>query len=372
MYRIGIITNNNTLFSNGLSQNAYFLYEVFRLGGHKCTMLCYDANYTKLEGLDVPVKTIYVNGFDLTQYDIIITVASGISKEMYERREKTVILGFVCGNILANNLIDFISEDEDGGSRIIKKTQPIDMLWIIGGFDYMNRYVELMRGAPAISVPHLWSPLILEKQALDKFKYHPKDLHFNPELHTNRKLNILILEPNIGFTKTGLLPLLACEALFLKNPDLIDTVYLFNVPKGGAAATIIDNLAVNSKVRRFKGLHMAEIISHFNKQESMPLVLCHQILHPWNYVYYEMMYYGIPLVHNSDKMKGYGYHYSGCDIDGAVSAIVQAQTYHSKLCSVQKKKSDTFLKTINPYDPDTVNVWNKLLEATKIATEHQA
>jgi hypothetical protein len=148
----------------------------------------------------------------------------------------------------------------------------------------------------------------------------------------------------------------------LKNPDLIDTVYLFNVPKGGAAAAILDNLAVNAKVRRFKGLHMAEIISHFNKQESSPLVLCHQILHPWNYVYYEMMYYGIPLVHNSDKMKGYGYHYNGCDIDGAVTAIVQAQTYHAKLCSVQKKKNDVFLKTINPYDPDTVNVWNKLLE----------
>lgn len=361
MCRIGIITNNNTLFSNGLSQNAYFLYEVFRLAGHTCTMLCYDEKYVKLDGLDIPVKTISVKGFNITEYDVIITVGIGISKQMYERKGKTVVIGFVCGNVFANNLIDFISEEEGGRDKIIGKSTPVDKLWIIGGFDYMNRYMELLRGASAISVPHLWSPKVLEKHAVEKFKYDIKGLQFNPELHTNGKLNILILEPNIGFTKTGLLPLMICEALFLKYPDLIDTVFLFNIPKGGAGVAVLENLTINKKIRRFKGLHMAEILTYFNKQAAMPLVLSHQILHPWNYVYYEMMYYGLPLVHNSDKLKGYGYYYEEFDIDGAVKSIVQAQEYHTKIGVLQKKKNDAFLRTIDPYDVETIKVWDALL-----------
>jgi hypothetical protein len=329
-------------------------------------MLCYDHSYLRIEGTEVPVKPISTKGFDFKPYDYIITVAQGISKEMYEAKGKTVVIGFVCGNIFSFNLIDFITEDEGGGSRIIRKTQPLDKLWIIGGFDYMNRYMELMRGAPAISVPHLWSPKLIERQALQKFKYNIKDLHYTPELHTNSKINIYIVEPNIGFVKTALLPLMACEALHQLYPDLIDTVFLFNMPKGGAATAVVDNLTVGTKVRRFKGLHMAEILTYANKQTSMPIVVSHQLLNPWNYIYYEMMHYGIPLVHNSSKMKGYGYYYSEQDIDGAAKAIKQAHEYHNKIGVVQKKKNDEFLKTIHPHDPDTINAWNTMLENARL------
>jgi hypothetical protein len=206
----------------------------------------------------------------------------------------------------------------------------------------------------------------LEDQAMQKFKYDVKDLHYKAELHTNGKLNIFIVEPNVNFTKTSLLPLMVCEALHLVRPDLIDTIFLFNIPKGGAAAAIVDNLTVGSKVRRFKGLHMAEILCYANKQASMPIVLSHQLLNPWNYVYYEMMYYGVPLVHNSPKMKAYGYYYSDHDIDGAVKSVIQAQEYHTKIVQVQKKKNDEFLKTIDPNDPVTINVWTTMLENARI------
>jgi hypothetical protein len=360
-YRIGIITNNNPLFSNGLSQNAYFLYEVFTNAGHTCTMLCYDHSYLRVEGTDVPVKPISTKGFNFKSYDFIITVAQGISKEMYESKGKTVVIGFVCGNIFANNLVDFISDDEGSGSKVIRKTQPLNKLWIIGGYDFMNRYLELMRGAPAISVPHLWSPRLLEQQAIKKFNYDVKELHYTPELHTNGKITIIILEPNVAFTKTSLLPLMACEAFHLANPAIIDTVFLFNIPKGGAAAAIIDNLTIASKVRRFVGLHIAEILCYANKQASMPIVLSHQILNPWNYLYYEMMYYGVPLVHNSFKMKGFGYYYSEQDIDGAVKSIMQAQEYHNKIGVVQKKKNYEFLRSIDPGQEGTIKTWNELL-----------
>ena len=366
-YRIGIITNNNSLFSNGLSQNAYFLYEVFRNAGHICTMLCYDYSYLRIEGTEVPVKPISTKGFDFKPYDYIITVAQGISKEMYETKGKTIVIGFVCGNIFANNLIDFISDDENGGSRMIRKTQPLDKLWVIGGFDYMKRYLELMRGAPALSVPHLWSPRLLELQAVQKFKYEAKSLHYTPELHTNGKINIFIVEPNIGFVKTALLPIMVCEALHLAHPDSIDTVFLFNMPKGGAATAFIDNLGIREKMRLFKGLHMAEILCYANKQISMPIVLSHQLLTPWNYVYYEMMQYGVPLVHNSDKMRDFGYHYKEQDIDGAVKAIVQAKDYHNRILEVQQRKNVAFLKTIDPYDSETVQFWDKLLDRATIA-----
>jgi len=367
MYRIGIITNSNTLFSNGLSQNAYFLYEVFRLAGHNCAMLCYDSSYKVLDGLGVPVKTISTSNFDSSTYDIIITVAMGINKEMYDKCQgtHTRVIGFVCGNIFANNLLDFFSEDPEAGSHFIKRTQPIDMLWIIGSFNYMSKYLELMRGAPSMPVPHLWSPKVLEHHATTKFKFALENLRYNPERHTNGKLNILILEPNIGFTKNALLPLVACEELYIKHPDLIDTIYVFNYPeKSTGAAAVLDNLTVKPKVRIFKGLHIADILNHFNLQPSMPVVFCHQIMHQWNYLYYEMMYYGIPFVHNSDMMKGYGYHYAGCDINDAVYNLTKVSQHHNKLYELQKKRNTDYLKTIDCYNPDTIQTWNTLLKNT--------
>ena len=358
--KIGIITNSTPLFSSGLTQNAYFFYDVLTRAGFTCELLSYEPEF-KLKYNDIVVKQITQNcdKFDCLDYKIIITVGKGITKLMYDRFKlhKIVVIGFVCGNVLPMNLISFISESS---KAVITKSQPIDNLWIIEAFAYMKTYLELTRGAPAKCVPHLWSAKLIENTTKDQFKLDPACLHFTPK--DGKKINILILEPNLDFVKTALIPIMAAEKLNQLFPELIDQVYVFNFPeKSESAKTIINNLIVRPKIRLFNSQHISAVLSHFNKMSSMPIFVSHQILTPWNYLYYELMYFGFPLVHNSPAFKEANYFYNEYDIDGCATEIKKAFDSHNAAYPTQKRHNSVYLDSIDPENEACINYWKALV-----------
>lgn len=364
MIHIGIITTAIPLFSNGLAQNAYFLYEVFSRAGHSCDLLVYDPHFRSIDYKDIPVKTIStkLNEFDVRPYNLFITVGNGITKEMYLMCKKhgIKVVAFICGNILPMNMTAFISEDSKG--TVVTKSQPVDEVWMIEAFAYMKTYIELMRAAPVRLVPHLWSPRLLEFAAHSRFKKTPDQLTYT--VKSDKKINIIILEPNLDFVKNALLPIMAAEKLHQTHPDLIAEVYVFNFPeKSKSAHTIIDSLTIRSKMRIFKSQHIAVILTHFNALTPMPIFVSHQILTPWNYLFYELMYYGYPLVHNSPSFKDRAYFYPEYDIDECVTQILHASCDHNVSYVEQIAANRQFLKTMDPEADTTIRLWSKFLES---------
>lgn len=356
---IAIITSSTPLFSSGLVQNAFFLYEAFTKGGNLCELLAYSEPF-KLSYKDIPVGKITQNTeeFNYEKYKAIVTVGNGITKEMYLKCKShgIVVIGFVCGNVLPMNMAAFISET--GKSSVVTKSQPIDKIWVIESFSYMKSYLELARGAPCYSVPHLWSPILLEDAAVNHFKKSTSDITFIAK--KSSKINIIIMEPNIDFVKNAIIPIMAAEKLYQTSPELIDEVYIFNFPeKSSSAHAIIDNLTVRSKIRIFKSQHSAAVFSHFNKMENMPIFVSHQILTPLNYLYYELMYYGFPLVHNSDLLKSYCYYYDEYDIDKCALQILNAFKTHFDCFEEQKLKNRLYLERIDP--EKSFGYWNHIV-----------
>jgi hypothetical protein len=148
----------------------------------------------------------------------------------------------------------------------------------------------------------------------------------------------------------------------MKHPDLIDEVFVFSFPtKHSIGHETVANLSVAKKVRKFTGIHMATILEHFNKQPSMPLLLSHQILHGWNYVYYEMLHFGLPWVHNSEWFQEYGYAYEGMDIEGGTRAVLKAVELHPSTYKEKQAANDALLATMDPANVDTVRTWDMLL-----------
>ena len=170
--QIGIITGDTGLFSNGLIQNAYFLHEVFTKLGHSCQLLSYSTTNVILEHVGIPVRTISDDPslFNVSDYKTIVTVATGITQSMYAKckANRVSVVGFICGNSMFMNLVDFTAEPPR--NAVIGKERPVDALWIIGAYDFMKAYLELLRGAPATLVPHLWSPRLLEAVVIERFK----------------------------------------------------------------------------------------------------------------------------------------------------------------------------------------------------------
>jgi hypothetical protein len=375
MYRIGFIIQNKHIFSNGLMQNAYFLYDTYKKLGHACTLLSYDKAYTCLRGLDtVPVALISVDPseFQTSDYDVLISVGMGISPEVYAAcvRTHTHVIGFVCGNVLANTTDGFTDTDAGAPSGLVGKEAPIHAVWMIDAFRHMKAFMEVVRSAPTTLVRHTWSPGLLELFASQR-RRAVADLYYKgagataaaATATTSTKLNILILEPNLNYVKSAVIPFTICEHLHRRHPDLINEVFVFNWPEASKTADhLFRNYTVSTKTRKFKSLLIDEILGHFNSQPHPYVVLSYQDHNPWNYLYYEMLHFGVPLVHNSPDFKHLGYYYSDTDVEGGAGAVLNAHEYHSRLAPLQAPKIRQLLDSMDPAKPECQAYWGDILE----------
>jgi hypothetical protein len=358
---VGIITATNSLFSSGLVQNAFFIYDVLERCGHKCQLLAYKPD-SELGFRDISIKEITTDHtrFDYENYKMIITVGRGVTKEMYDvcKSKDIRVIGFICGNSLLMHLEAFVGTSPV--QSLVTKSQPIDKLWIIEAFSFMAPYLRILRDAPTKLVPHLWSPSLIENAARKKLGTL-EGLPYKPKL--GQKYTIVVLEPNINIVKTALIPAMAAEKAYLDNPDSIDEVFIFNFPeKNPNAWAIIDSLSVRKKIRIFKSLHIVDILSFFNSKDSMPIFVSHQLYTPWNYLYYELMNYGYPLVHNSVYFKDYCYFYDDMNIDKCVDKINEAYRAHNGLYKTQMEFNKLFLKTIDPENAACQKIWADLVD----------
>ena len=58
------------------------------------------------------------------------------------------------------------------------------------------------------------------------------------------------------------------------------------------------------------------------------------VTHHWenglNYLYYEVLYGGYPLIHNSEFLKDYGYYYDDFDAESGADALLSARAEHDR------------------------------------------
>ena len=364
--KIGILVNSEIgLFSNGILQNAYFLLVCLQKAGFVCQLLSLKENPKQFECFDTSVKQLStdISIFDPSEYSAIIHVNSNLTNELYTylKSKKIFISALVCGNNLMMDLDDFAhGAYSPGRTSFIGKDCPIDDLWIIPCYYFAVEYVSLMRGKPARIVPHLWSPTLIEETSKPFIK-HDESLIYNLSNHVSKKIDILILEPNLNFYKSAWIPIVACEKLHKMYPDLINNVYIFNCPTHDQANHMFKNLEIKDKLKKFARLRTAEIFSFFNKQKTMPILVSHTILNELNYTYYEALNYGWPLVHNSSLLDECGYKYSENSLTDCANAIYTAFENHNKTLEHYKQKGKLFLEKVNPSSTDIQLTFKELV-----------
>jgi hypothetical protein len=263
--------------------------------------------------------------------------------------------------MLANAVSGFIDDDPTHPSTFVGKETPVDSIWMIEGHRYMKSFLEVVRGCPVSLVRHTWSPSLL--QMFGDLRKHPK-LHYT-HVHTpGSKYNLVILEPNIGYVKSAVIPFTICEYIHKKHKDFINQVFVFNWPdQSKTTEHMRRNFEVSQKTRFFKSLLTDEILHFLNSQPVPFLVISHQLNNPWNYLYYEMWNYGIPLVHNSPDFKHLGYYYSDSDVEEGAQAVLNAAQYYEQLLPIQRPKIQKLLESMDPASTSCQTYWKDILEA---------
>jgi len=366
--KVGILIKSNlTIFSSGMIQNAYFIYQCLSAQGLSCDFLTVDENPKPFDYKEIPLKTLNFKSptFSILEYHTLITVSTGLSKEEYElcKSNKVSVISYICGNQYMHDIETFVLGDAGNRNAFVGRTDSFsDELWTIPCYTFALSYLEIIRDKPAFIVPHLWSPCILEDGVKVKLNKDPSLLQYSIK-HDTQKLTLLVLEPNISLFKNAWFPIVAAENLHIRNPTLLEYVYAFNWPKHEHANKMADSLTLGGKLRRFQRLSIDEIMLHFNSLPSMPIVVSYQINTSLNYLYYECLYFGWPLVHNSPDLEGCGYYYPENDLAKCVDMIQYAQKHHHKNLVEYVAKGRKYLERVDPLNLMVATSWKQSIDS---------
>ncbi|WP_026035476.1 DUF2827 domain-containing protein [Cupriavidus sp. BIS7] len=236
---------------------------------------------------------------------------------------------------------------------------PYHEIWTLP--EYENTCVPYFRSAmraPVRIVPHLWSPWVLERASRNlpqgkSFGYQPGRRHWRAG----------IFEPNICMVKTSHMPMLCCEAAHRVNPSLLEHVWVCNtlqLKEHAGFSSFAQSLdIVRHGLASFEGRFPAYQLM----AEHVDAVVTHHWENAQNYIYYEALHGGYPLVHNSHLIGECGYRYHDFDCEEGGAALVRAFAEHDTNLGSYRQTAQAFLRTLDPADERNVQAYREAIDA---------
>jgi hypothetical protein len=261
---------------------------------------------------------------DATQtLDVIIELGARADAEFTSafRARGGKFVSYMAGNAMVMNFEDLANGvtygDQISGSGF-------DACWITPQHWHMNHaYCAITRSPNVEIAPHIWHPICLSQSAFL--------MKSNPfwRAPSNAGWRVGIFDPNVNVVKTFQLPLLVCEEAHRKQRDLISRVLLFSANhlmgnphfEQFCAAT---DLSREGKVFAESRYLLAQMLgSHIDA------VVTHQWENALNYLYWDVLYLGWPLIHNSPAFAETGYYYPAFDPQTGGHALREALASHA-------------------------------------------
>jgi len=356
---IGLRSVNESLWINGIKQNALFLAKLFQGSplGHSVVLL----NTT-----DVPVTEEL--GWKLAEFatkpfedawrglDVLIELGGQISAEQTQRlkAQGTRIVSYCCGPEYVQNIEAMIFSRHLYSSVFINSGY--DCLWIIPQVWELNRgFLQTFRRCPARQVPFVWHPMALEVASAgleNGGEYRPKP---GPR-------RLTVIEPNIDVLKFCFYPILIAENAYRIAPDGILFLHVANsdrfVHDNQEFAALMRELDI---VKAGKASFIGRVETPKFLAGYTDIVISHQWGLPLNYFYLECCWQGYPLVHNAELIQDLGYYYQGGDVAGASQRLCDAIHDHDAVWQDYLELQRRAIWRFNAQNPDLIADYDDLL-----------
>lgn len=233
-----------------------------------------------------------------------------------------------------------------------------DAIWTLPQYkDCCVDYFSLNTRAPVKIVPHLWSPVFLE-MGLSRlaegvsFGYQPGRKHWR----------VCVFEPNLSMVKTSIVPMLVCEEAYRAKPQFPEIFRFCNTYKSKENPAFVRFAQTLDIVKN--GLSAFDGRFHYYEYMAKhgDCVVSHQWHNAQNYLYYETLYGGYPLIHNSPIIKELGYYYPDFDCKAGGDSLIRAYETHDASLDEYQAKAAAFLKTLDvSYGPNIESYHEELM-----------
>ncbi len=352
--KVGITAIENTdafhlMWSNGIGQNIIFLGLLLqRLD------IVGEVSIVTPSGSGHPLNSLFgwpVYGIEAAadKLDLIIELgARALYPEQIERLRKRggKIVSYVAGNIMAMNFEELARGLPHGDD-----VAPLgfDAAWITPQHWHMCRsYSRITRSEITRIAPHIWDPICINQTSFQIGK--------NPFFRTpdpEKRWMLGCFDPNVNVVKTFHLPLLITEMAYRKNPELIKRILLFSTYHLRESVHI-NELFAALDLGRDKKIFVEQrhrLIDMLGTEVNA--VVTHQWQNNLNYLYWEILYLGWPLIHNSTEFRDVGYYYPEFDTNVGGATLNAALEGHE---SNRIKQSQAIRETLWRFSLDNPTV----------------
>ena len=328
---IGLHHENESLWSNGIKQNAVYLAEALKhcpSVQSVCLVNTTAVSITSALPWDLerwPTKT-FEDAKD--HVDVLIELGGQIDAMQtdYLKRRGARVVSYCCGFEYVHAMQSILFDRQMWGSNLFIN-QRYDAIWMIPQVENISKdYFTTFRRRPAQVAPFVWDPMFVRQRSSDQ----PHHGEYRPRAADKAK-RISIMEPNHDVVKFCLYPILIVEEAFREMPDAIEFLHVTNA----------ERLANNSKefvslmlqldiVQNNKAAFVGRFDTPLFLAEMTDVVVSHQWENALNYFYFDVAWQGYPLVHNAHLCPDLGYYYNANDVTDSKNQLINVLKSHDQ------------------------------------------
>lgn len=360
--------SDSNIFNNGLYQNCFILYKLAEAIGWlpifvvnekpkeltgipELVRSCRIAEVEDILRTPLPVK-IYL--------EIGMSISSNLRHFMKMLGARTVKL--YLGNILNIDIeTPMFFQGMNFSHHVIGEQ---DEIWTSPHYAMNLEYAAALNQvapepATAKIAPYVWDPCILTDDGRRYISWRQR--------RSDEKPCFIIMEPNISFQKTSIIPLLMLEDYARTHPEVDFSVVVLNgerlLATGYYKANIEPYLTALNKRGCIQYEGRNDMITVMNKYPHATAI-CHHINNEFNYMVLEFLHAGFPVLHNCRAWEDFGYFYADNDFRTGSGLLHDVCMTHHERLELYKSHARALVWRHSIYNPDVQKGWKELLESS--------
>jgi hypothetical protein len=163
--------------------------------------------------------------------------------------------------------------------------------------------------------------------------------------------------------KTSFIPLLSCECAHRADKNMLGMVRVFGTDKLRPQPAFVQfagslDLVKDQRASFDARYPFAQVVAR-----EVDAIVSHQWENAQNYLYYEALHGGYPLIHNSDLIEDCGYRYHGFDCEDGGRALRTAFERHDANLDSYRATANAFIRRLHPEHENNVRAYSDALDA---------
>ena len=344
------------LWANGLFQNIFILYRLFEIAGYIPFLLVDDNKKHKDSTLFERFRVIDTQEYVEKPFRLFAYIEMGMScgpniRSMFKQAGAKTFKLYL-GNIMNIDIeTPMFHPDTNFSHHVVGE---IDTILVSPHYDFHQEYAAAINKVyPSVKIaPYVWEPLFIA------------DLQ-NTYKHTmNPPYSFTIIEPNISFQKSSLIPIMICESYFRAYPDKVNDIVVINGNKLLDSPYFKNTILPTLQLHKCRKLHLLGRADTrtIAKNLNSNILIQHTVNNEYNYIFMEHLLMGFPVIHNFSRLKNFGYYYEGDSIKEGMSQIQKIVQSHHMRIEAYKAASFQLYWNFSINNPDNIKGWRDLLE----------